>query len=225
MVSRLTKTAAAAGGLLALWIGWGAYSNRNADEIPYETVEQIDGVEIRQYPLSVLVETTAPSQGVAFRRLFDYISGANEASEDVSMTTPVATRGEKIEMTAPVRTLGSETVSMTAPVATRSEDGDGSTMAFYLPPEYTPSSAPTPTNPNVRLVIEPARTVATKRFSWYATEDRVERAREALLSVLEEHDIERQDEPIVLQYNDPWTPPFMRRNEIAVTVADEWSEA
>lgn len=220
MVSRLTKATAAAGGLLALWIGWGVYSDRSAEEVPYETVDRIDGVEVRRYPLSVLVETTAPSQSVAFRRLFDYISGANEAGEDVSMTAPVATRGEQISMTTPVRTLSSETVPMTAPVRT-DENGDGATMAFYLPPEYTPASAPTPTDSRVRLVVEPPRTVAATGFSWYATESRVDRARESLLTVLDEHGIERQDDPIVLQYDDPWTPPFMRRNEVAVTVADE----
>jgi len=223
MVSRLTKTAATAGGLLALWIGWGLYSTRSAEDVPYETVDQIDDVEIRRYPLSVLVETTAPTQSAAFQRLFDYISGANEASEDVEMTAPVATHGEKIEMTAPVRTPGNQTVSMTAPVRS-DENDDGTTMAFYLPPEYTPASAPTPTDPTVRLVVEPARTVAATRFSWYATADRVERAREHLLDVLEDRGIEPQEEPFVLQYNDPWTPPFMRRNEVAVTVADEWDE-
>lgn len=210
MVSRFTKTAAAAGGLFALWIGWGLYSTRSAEDITYETVDRFDDVEIRRYPQSVLVETTAPTQRAAFQRLFDYISGANEDIQDVSMT-------------APVRTTGSQTVSMTAPVRS-TEDQDGSTMAFYLPPEYTLSSAPTPTDPAVRLVVEPARTVATTRFSWYATAAIVEPARQHLLDTLDKRDIEHRDAPFVLQYNDPWTPPFMRRNEVAVTIADEWAQ-
>ncbi len=28
------------------------------------------------------------------------------------------------------------------------------------------------------------------------------------------------DEPSLLQYNDPWTPPFMRTNEIEVALED-----
>jgi len=28
-------------------------------------------------------------------------------------------------------------------------------------------------------------------------------------------------EPQLMQYNDPWTPPFSRRNEIALQVKDD----
>lgn len=207
-------------GLLTLWIGWGAYVDRTTEQVPYEVVDGFDGVELRRYPPSVLVETTAPDSVSAFRRLFQYITGANEALEDVAMTAPVATRGETISMTAPVRTLrrGGETVSMTAPVRTNHHE-DTVTMAFYLPAEYTPESAPVPTDQDVRLVVEPERTVAVRQFSWYATEGRVDRERRTLLEALDERGIEIRDEPALFQYDDPWTPPFMRRNEVAVSVA------
>ena len=135
------------------------------------------------------------------------------------MTAPVATGGEAIAMTAPVRTArgSGEALSMTAPVRTDSE-GSAVTMAFYLPAEYDAETAPAPTDPAVRLVVEPARTVAARRFSWYATDDRVERERRALLDVLAEGDVEPLGSPVLLQYNDPWTPPFMRRNEVEVLV-------
>jgi len=206
-------------GLLALWIGWGAYVDRKTERVPYERLETIDGVELRRYPRTILVETTAPDRGTAFRRLFRYISGANEGGEEVATTARVATGGEAIAMTAPVRTVrdGGESVSMTAPVRTDRE-GSTVTMAFYLPAAYDPETAPPPTDPKVRLVVEPPRTVATRRFSWYATDDRVERERRALLDVLAEHDVEPLGSPVLLQYNDPWTPPFMRRNEVEVLV-------
>ena len=216
----ITKTAlATALGLVSLWIGWGAYVTRTTDRVPYETVDSVAGVELRRYPRSVLVETTAADTGTAFRRLFRYISGANEARETVAMTAPVATGGETVAMTAPVRTLkgDGETVAMTAPVRTDRTDEEV-TMAFYLPSEYTAETAPEPTDSDVRLVVEPPRTVAVRQFSWYATTKRVESERRRLLDVLARHDIEVQGEPAVLQYNDPWTPPFMRTNEVAVTV-------
>lgn len=208
-------------GLVALWIGWGAYVTRTTERVPHETVDRLDGVELRRYPRTVLVETTATDAGTAFRRLFRYIRGANEAAETVAMTAPVATGGGRIAATAPVRTRrGGEPVSMTAPVRTDRE-GEAVTMAFYLPASYAPESAPTPTDPEVRLAVEPPRTVAVRRFSWYATDRRVDRERRRLLDVLADRGIEVLGTPVVLQYNDPWTPPFMRRNEVAVTVAGD----
>jgi len=210
------------GGLLALWVGWGAYVGRTTERVPYERLASLDGVDLRRYSRTILAETTAPDARTAFRRLFRYISGANEAREDVAMTAPVSTRGERLATTPPLRTVrgGGEGVSMTTPV--RTDRGDSSvTMAFYLPAEYEPETAPTPTDPAVRLVVEPPRTTAVRRFSWYATAGRVDRKRRRLLSALEERGIEVVGSPVLLQYDDPWTPPFMRTNEVEVTVEYE----
>jgi len=207
-MNRLTKTALA-GGTLALgaWVAWGAYSSRSAEAVPYEQVREVDGVEIRRYPRTVLVETTAPDQQTAFQRLFRYISGENE-------------RQDEIEMTAPVETRDGESVSMTAPVRSDDASAGGTRMAFYLPEEYGPESAPVPTESTVRLVVEPPKEVAVVGFSWYAPDWRVERLEEQLLSTLADEGLEPTGEPYLLRYDDPWTPPFMRRNEVAVEVAE-----
>lgn len=206
-------------GVAALWVGWGLYQTRHTERVPYETIDQFDDIETRRYPQTLLVETRASDPQTAFRRLFRYLSGANEQREDVSMTAPVVTRGETLAMPAPVRAVssGGESVSMTAPVRTDRRE-DGTTMSFYLPPEYTPESAPIPTDPEVRLVVEPARTVAVRSFSWYATAPRVEREELRLLEALDDAGIEPLDEPTLFQYNDPWTPPFLRTNEVVVTI-------
>ncbi|WP_436935554.1 SOUL family heme-binding protein [Halovenus marina] len=193
---------------IAGWVGWGLYANRTAESVPYEQVQQIDGYELRRYPQTVLAETTAANQTTAFRRLFRYISGANEGDESISMTTPVETQeGTSISMTAPVRSGEVEKERVR--------------MAFYLPAEYDTETAPEPTEPGVRLVIEPAKTVAVDRFSWYAPDRRVTRRSQKLLSRLEQEGIEPLGESYLLRYNDPWTPPFMRRNEVAVDVRAE----
>lgn len=206
-----TKVALLGGGVVfGAWIAWGLYSGRSSESVPYEQVRTVDGVELRRYPETVLVETSAGDQYTAFRRLFEYISGENESTESVSMTAPVATRGS-----------GSGTpISMTAPVRSRhSAERDGHLrMAFYLPPEYGPGNAPVPTDPELRLVVEPARTLAVKRFSWYAPSWRVARQERALLSTLADRDVEPRGEPMLLRYDDPMTPPFLRRNEVAVRV-------
>lgn len=210
-MKHLTKAVLFGGGLFfAGWIGWGLYSGRTAESVPYEELRTVDGIEIRHYPQAVLAETTAANQWTAFRRLFNYISGANQRNESISMTTPVETQGgTAISMTAPVRSTSAE------------RDGEAMRMAFYLPPEYGLETAPEPTNPAVELTTEPAKTVAADRFSWYAPEWRVSRRTQKLLSTLEREGIEPFGEPYLLRYNDPWTPPFMRRNEVAVEVAGE----
>ncbi|WP_423996045.1 SOUL family heme-binding protein [Halorubrum trapanicum] len=206
----LTKALLVGGGAaFAGWVGWGIYSTREAEAVPYETLRTVDGVELRRYPRTVLVETTAPTQRRAFRRLFEYISGANRGDESISMTAPVQTRnGKSISMTAPVRSEAAAT------------DADAVRMGFYLPAEYGPDTAPEPTASDVSLVTEPPKRVAVDRFSWYAPEWRVERRTRQLRSALEREGIEPAGEPYLLRYDDPWTPPFMRRNEVAVAVAE-----
>jgi hypothetical protein len=56
------------------------------------------------------------------------------------------------------------------------------------------------------------------KFSWTTSDDRVRRKTEELLAVLERNEILTQGRPFLMRYNDPWTPPFMRRNEVAIEV-------
>lgn len=217
-MNRGTKVALAAGaGLLGAWVAWGLWVKRSTERVPYETSERFDGVELRRYPETVLAETTAPDERTAFGRLYRYITGDNEGEASVAMTAPVSTRGVDARVAAPVR--GGSTVAMTAPVRT-SEAADGVTMAFYLPAEYDPDAAPVPTDPTVRLVVEPPRTVAVRQFSWFATDDRVARQRRALLDALARRGLEPQEDPQLLRYDPPWTPPFLRTNEVAVEVGE-----
>lgn len=191
---RSTKVALLGGGVLfGAWTVWGLYAGCSTESVPYDRVRTVDGVELHQYPETVPVETSADDQYTAFRRLFAYRSGENESTESVSMTAPVRSR-------------------------TAAETDGQVRMAFYLPSDYGPGNAPVPTDPELRLVVEPAKTLAVKRFSWYTPFWRVQRQEQALLSTLVERDIESHGEPILLRYDDPMTPPFRRRNEVAVRV-------
>jgi len=194
MVRTRTKAAAALGALAGLaWVGRGAYVSSTTDHIPYRTVEQVGDVEIREYPDLVVTRTTAESRSAAFGKLFRYITGANRADEEMAMTAPVA-----------------------------SEETDaGIEMAFYLPPTYTAAGAPEPLDESVTVESEPGGTLAVLSFSWYATDGRVATMRARLLGTLSEAGIEREGDPLLWQYDDPWTPPFMRRNEAAVRVDPE----
>lgn len=201
-----TTAALVAGGLaLAGWIAWGLYTTRSSESVPYEVVDTVDSVELRHYPSLVTVETTATDQITAFRRLYRYLTGENEGERSVAMTSPVATDG-------------GTAVAMTTPVRSKPAGDDTVRMAFYLPAEYDEASAPVPTDPAVDLVTQPARTVAAKRFSWYAPRWRVTRQERALRKTLGAAGIDTEGPVSLLRYDDPWTPPFMRRNEVVVEI-------
>jgi hypothetical protein len=91
-------------------------------------------------------------------------------------------------------------------------------MAFYLPEEYEYDTAPRPTDPDVELVEYPARTLAVRQFSWYATSGRTRRETERLLDTLEANDVAVVGDTFLMQYDPPSTLPFLRTNEVAVEV-------
>ena len=221
MNGRLVGAAASLAGVgLLAWTGWGIYVNRTTERVPFTAIEQVGNVEIREYPETVVVATHAETGERAFRRLFEYIDGANRASESVSMTAPVSTNGERATPDDSNSETGSEEVSMTAPVRT-DRDGERIRMQFFLPSEYTAETAPRPTDPAVELVIRPPRTVAALGFSGFARDRTTKKSESELLDTLDESGIETIGEVTLLQYNDPYTPPFMRHNEVAVSVDPE----
>ena len=136
----------------------------------------------------------------AFGKLFRYISGANQPSAKISMTVPVA-QSEKIAMTVPVA---------------QSFDGGSAAMQFFLPSTYTIKTAPTPTDPSVRIVQVYGGLYAVRRYSGRANRQNYELAKAALFERLSEDGLQPTSAPIRATYNGPFTPPFMRRNEVMV---------
>jgi hypothetical protein len=103
-------------------------------------------------------------------------------------------------------------VAMTAPVITDEK------MIFILPGGLTPENAPEPNGQAIEFTEVPPRKLATLKFSWTTSDDRVRRKTEELLTLLERNEISTRGRPFLMRYNDPWTPPFMRRNEVAIEV-------
>ncbi|RDZ52667.1 SOUL heme-binding protein [Haloferax sp. Atlit-4N] len=197
------------------WTALDRVKNRGTERVPYKTVERIDGVELRRYPETIRVRTTASNGREAFFRLFNYIDGANEGGTSVSMTAPVET-GTDTSATGDGATKTGESISMTAPVETTR--ADDATMSFFLPATYTPETAPEPTNDDVELVVDPPRTLAVRRFSWWAPRIRVSLNERTLRKTLAHAGIEPTGEPRLLRYDAPFTPPWLRTNEVVVEV-------
>ncbi len=180
------------------------YQRAATETVPHTVVARVNGVELRRYPETVAVETTADSQRVAFQRLFRYIAGGNSGGTEIEMTAPVELSGggATIAMTAPVEVGGTETQR----------------MRFYLPPDFDRENPPQPIDDAVELTIIPERTLAVRRFTWRPTDARIDRESQALQETLADANVSLTGEPFFMGYDAPWTLPFLRRNEVAVEV-------
>ena len=107
-----------------------------------------------------------------------------------------------------------EKMAMTTPVFTRAGQ-----MEFVLPKEYWKDlgKAPPPLT-NVELTYGEGGLVAAAYYGGYATKDEVARRSAELVEAIEASDYAVAGETYSAAYNDPFTPPWRRRNEVLVPV-------
>jgi hypothetical protein len=167
------------------------------ETLSYEVARKLDGVEIRRYPLTVAARVDGYGDS-GFNLLFRFISGQNSQRSKVAMTAPVVS--EKIAMTAPVL----------------SERGS---ISFVMPEGYTKETTPQPLDERVKIVEYPPRYLAALRFSGRWTDRAFQAGSKEMLNELQKAGIEPIGVPFSMRYNAPFTPWFMRRNEVAVEVS------
>ena len=176
----------------------------------YRVVQEDGHFEIREYDRTIVAETRVDASleeagGKAFERLFGYISGDNRSSASISMTAPVT------------QTADSEEIEMTAPVAQRQTD-TGWAVSFVMPDSYTLETLPEPTNPEVTLKAVSARRVAVVEYSGTWSEERYRQHLETLREWIAQEGLNIEGQPVWARYNPPFTPWFLRRNEIMIPV-------
>jgi hypothetical protein len=178
----------------------------------FNVLEQDGSFELREYSPYIVAETRVEAGfedagSVAFRRLFRYISGNNIAQQKIAMTAPVTqSRGEKISMTAPVSQVA---------------DGNAYLVAFTLPSTYTLATAPQPLDPTVQIREVPAQLIACWRYSGRWTASNFRDHEVLLRERIKERGLIAGGDPVLARYNPPFTPWFMRRNEVLIPVAPQ----
>jgi hypothetical protein len=180
------------------------------DQPPYTVLQHLgDSVEIRKYDQREAIQATidspdkAQAARQAFGLLFNYITGDNHTQQKIAMTVPVQTQGEKIAMTAPVQI----------------SQADGAlTMMFFLPKSVAQAGAPAPNDPHLHLVEIPPQTIAAIRYSGIPTATSRDHEAAELLGILARSSWQPTGTPYQMSYDPPFTIPFLRRNEVAVTV-------
>lgn len=209
--------------LLLTWTLFGYLFEYNINSPKYSVLEQKDGYEIRLYEpyLVAQVEVSGTYRDAlnnGFRILADYIFGNNTKQKGLPMTTPVTEKdGEKIAMTSPVSVKENNVLDMTAPV-TESLKNNIRIITFVMPFEYTLETLPKPNNPDIKISRQESRKVAVLRFSWNASESRVEKKKQELLSLLERDNFEVKSSPEYAGYNSPFSAPWLKRNEIMIEI-------
>lgn len=123
-------------------------------------------------------------------------------------------------MNVPVATEApAEKIAMTVPVETE-QRGNGVRMQFFLPARYTEGTAPRPTDSRARIARVAEETLAVLRFSGRGEQDEfVKRKLELLKGIAATRWLPR-GEATAQSYDAPFTLPFLRRNEVAVAVAE-----
>ena len=203
MITRRTLIAALAAALVTppAWAKKNKRSRYNGLEVqPYTVVETDGGFELRDYQPHLVAEVQATggrSQAAtsAFRKLFAFITGKNADAEEIAMTVPV----------------------VQSPVAS---DESSWTVRFVLPARFSPETTPGPDDPDIRITEEPGGRFLAVTFAGIANQAALENRKAELATYASTRGLSLEGPPIYLFYNDPFTLPWKRRNEVAYRVGE-----
>lgn len=181
---------------------------------PYTSIisDNEQNIEVRNYESMILVSTSmsGDSGNSAFRKLFKYISGANEGQSNIAMTAPVFMD----EKNTPQK--GAE-ISMTSPVF-MDESADTPLMSFVMPKDFTLASTPKPTNPEVKVTEVTNYKVAAIQFNGTLSDSNIRKYTNILTNWMTENGYNAISKPVTAGYNGPLTLPMWRRNEVLIEV-------
>jgi len=209
-------------------------STRGLEMPNYAVVHKAVSYEVRRYAPSIVAECNFAKggwgegdDGSPFGVLARYI-GVFGKPENLWQSN--GGTAEPIAMTAPVIVTAPEPISMTAPVLVSPTQGDNAhTMAFVLPASrfQTVAAAPQPTDSRVTLRQLPERLQAVRTYSWNFRPDSAKEQLAALLADLQtdgwavKHTAAGHPEWQAAGYNPPFALPFLKRNEVLVSVEEK----
>lgn len=186
-------------------------------EPSWSSVKKEGNIEIRSYdPMIVAEAATIGKRSEAinegFRILAGYIFGGNAGQKSIEMTAPVTQQsgtpeGEKIAMTAPV-------------IQEAGKNQNEWKVRFVMPAKYSLASLPKPNDERIKFIEVPAYRAAVIRFSGFNTDSNLATHKAELMEWIKDNKIKTDGDPIYAFYNPPWTPPFMKRNEVMVKISE-----
>ena len=159
------------------------------ESAPYKVVRSEGEFAVRDYPALMIVETpmaAANGGDGSFMRLFRFITGANEGKQKIAMTTPVFMSGS----------------------------ATNATMAFVLPAKLKTGEVPKPSDGAVTVRELAAGRFAVLRFSGGRNAKKEAESLARLKAWMETEKLGVLSPPVYGYFDPPWTPAFLRRNEV-----------
>ncbi|MEL7301243.1 MAG: heme-binding protein [Pseudomonadota bacterium] len=168
---------------------------------PYEVLESEGPFERRSYRPHILAEVTVRGgQGRAvsrgFQVLANYIFGGKATGEKIAMTVPVAQ----------------------TPNEGAASPGEGWTVSFMMPAAFTLETLPDAQNGAIRFVEAKPEEMLVLSFSGMRTAGALARQTQALIDEAQARQLTMIGAPRYFFYDGPMTPPWARRNEVAVPI-------
>ena len=155
---------------------------------PFKLARSAGKFELRDYPALTLVETpmTDADANSGFGKLFRYITGRNEKAQKIAMTTPVFI----------------------------DRDEHHPAMAFVMPAGLTGDQVPKPTDRSIAVREMPADRFAVLCYSGGRNAKNEAAALGQLKAWMAAEGLSVLSPPVFAYFDPPWTPPFLRRNEV-----------
>jgi DNA gyrase inhibitor GyrI len=180
------------------------------EEASYVVTMKENKFEVREYAPHIVATTLVEGNmeqvsNKAFMKLFRYISGSNVSRRKVAMTAPVSQQpiGEKIQMTAPVE---------------QQRAANKWIISFMMPKAYTLDMLPQPEDASITLRQFPAQHMAVIRYSGTWSEKNYLSHELKLIEWMHTKGLTPIGNAIWARYNPPFTPWFLRRNEIMIPI-------
>ncbi len=173
---------------------WSVTARAGYESAAYDVIEADGNIEIREYPDLILASTEsnfeARGNDGSFMRLFGYISGKNESSQKIEMTTPVF-------------------------METGSVESKGK-MGFVLPAKVAEAGPPAPSASNVTILKRAGGRFAVVRFSGVMDANKAEVNEAKLRTWLKARGLQTEGTAERAGYDSPFTPGPLRRNEVLI---------
>jgi len=183
----------------------------NGYETPkYKVKKQVDNIEIRLYEPKLIAEvevsgTREKAVEKGFRILASYIFGKNIAEEKMAMTSPVEQKS-------------SEKISMTSPVSQTQKSSEIWLVNFTIPSKYNLENLPKAKDERIKFKVENPKKVAAIKFSGSWSDQEFDRQSLELEKFITQNNLKPKSSKTIAYYNDPFTFPWNRRNEIIVEI-------
>lgn len=183
----------------------------------YDVLARFPDFELRRYPAHLIAEVEVGGSFTdagnrAFGLLVGFISGRNTARAKVAMTAPV------VQEPAPRR------IAMTAPVPQSDATGRHA-VAFVMPAGYTIDTLPEPTDRRITVREVPTQLAAARTFTGRWTEESFRGHLTTLRNATQAAGFEVAATPRFARFDPPWTPWFLRRNEVVLPVVGDPASA